>query len=372
MRVALLVNSSWNILNYRRSLIKALLSANYEVVALAPFDNNVKQLEELGCSYVPIKNIRRKGKNPIRDVLLIQELITVYKKHKIDLVLNYTIKPNIYGSIAAHLSRIDSICTVTGLGYSFMTNSTINKIVKRLYKLAFRKSKVVVFQNPDDLKLFVTLGLVSKKKTKLIYGSGIDTDKFQANNNLKNSKIINFLFVGRLLFDKGISELISAVKAMAKVNNNIHLHIVGDIDRNNPASLDDNWLQTYGKHELISFYGCQNDVKSFIEMADVVILPSYREGLPRVMLEALSMEKPVITTDVPGCREVIDTQKNGFLVEAKSSTSLAEAMLKMASLSSSQRIQMGKHGRNLALTKFSSTIVDNEYLKLIKSLSTSN
>jgi glycosyltransferase involved in cell wall biosynthesis len=368
LKIAILVNSSWNILNFRSSLIKALISAEHEVFVLAPFENTVEKIENLGCTYIRIENIRRKGKNPFRDILLIKELTKIFRKFEIDLLMSYTIKPNIYGSISAHFSKVKSICTVTGLGYSFLTKSAVNKVVKRLYKYAFSKADIVVFQNPDDLNLFVNLELVSQNKVKLIYGSGIDTEKFQPYNNIKNSKRVDFLFVGRLLFDKGISELLKAVKSLTETSSDIQLHVVGDIDKNNPASIDEEWLQKFGKSEYITYYGYQDNVKPFIEMADVVILPSYREGLPRVMLEALSMEKPVITTDVPGCREIIDNEMNGFLVPAKSSSHIAEAMLRMVSLSNTERTQMGKHGRIIALSKFSTEIVNSEYLDLVKNM----
>jgi glycosyltransferase involved in cell wall biosynthesis len=249
-----------------------------------------------------------------------------------------------------------------------LTKSSVNKVVIRLYRYAFSKADIVVFQNPDDLNLFVDLELVSMDKVKLIYGSGIDTEQFQPISNVKNSKRVDFLFVGRLLFDKGISELLNAAKELTEVNNDIQLHVVGDFDKNNPASIGEGWLQKFKKNNNITFYGYQDNVKPYIEMSDVVILPSYREGLPRVMLEALSMEKPVITTDVPGCREVIDNEKNGFLVPVKSSTHIAEAMIKMASLSKNERNQMGKHGRVLALRKFSTEIVNSNYLILVNSL----
>ena len=306
--VAIVVNSAWNVYNFRRSLIVELKKEGFKIIAIIPDDGYVSDVSRLVDKYIELKSIVRKGTNPFRDVKLIFELHSIYKKESIDLAFQFTIKPNIYGSLAASILPTKSVSTITGLGYSFLGGNFINKIVLRLYKLAFKYGDIIVFQNLDDKNLIQSLFAIDEKKIRIIRGSGIDSEYFKPNAVINSENpIIKYLFIGRLLYDKGISELRSAFKEASKENKSIELHIVGDIDPNNPASVNMNF--------------------------DVLILPSYREGLPRSILEAMAMQIPVITTNVPGCKDTVKNNVSGLVVPVKNENELKNAIIKMSKMS---------------------------------------
>lgn len=367
MTIAITANSAWNLLNFRKSLILTLKNEGHNLIAVAPHDDAVEKLiEETGVKFVPLNSLSRKGSNPIEDLKLIQEYKNIYKNNKIDVAIQYTIKPNIYGSLAGGRST-KTISNLTGLGYVFMKKSLTNLIAKRLYKMALKKTSYACFHNQIDAQLFKDLNLVSNQKAVVINGSGVDTDYFKATHRTENEKFI-FLFVGRLLFDKGIRELLMAYKKLHKQNQKIELHILGDIDSGNPASLSSEDLNHYITELNLVHHGMQTDVKGYINQSDCVVLPSYREGLPKSLLEAMSMERPFITVNSVGCKHLVEDDKNGLLAKVKSSESLFEAMKKMLNLSKQQRAQMGSAGRQIVLEKYSTEIINNEYIKLISQL----
>ncbi|MEJ6807368.1 MAG: glycosyltransferase, partial [Saprospiraceae bacterium] len=232
--------------------------------------------------------------------------------------------------------------------------------------LAFKISDRVVFQNSDDLELFTDLRIVDKDKTKLIRGSGIDVEYF--NKSSKNvSDNFELLFVGRLLFDKGVVELLEAFSKVLISNSKLVLTLVGGIDQGNPASIGEDVIRKY-ESENICFVGHQSNVKNYIEISDAVVLPSYREGLPRVLLEAMSMSKPIIATNVAGCREVVRHNGNGYLVEPQNPKSLEEAIVKLVRLDEEERGKMGKIGRDMVEVYFSDEIVTTSFLDLIEEI----
>lgn len=361
-KIAIVTNSSWNIINFRLKLIEEL-KKSYKVILISPEDEYSNKLESIATTFF-VKQLKRQGTNPINDVLFKKELERIYKKEKIDLALHFTIKPNIYGSIAAHKAKIPSIAVVTGLGYTFLSNGLAAKVARHLYKFAFKRNSITIFQNPDDQELFRSLNLVDVKKSKLIYGSGIDLEHFKPMKFIKNNTF-NFLFIGRLLYDKGIRELILSFNNAFNNNYNINLHIAGGIDDGNPSAISKIELNSYlAKNKNIIYHNHIDDPRDLISQSDCVVLPSYREGLPRVMLEALAMSKPVITTDVPGCREIV-RNKNGLLVESKSVESLSTALNKMYNLSNEERAQMGERGRIIAQEHFSTDVINKKFLDLI-------
>lgn len=366
--IGLVLNTAWNIYNFRLGLVRALLKAGYQVVAIAPPDEYVAAIEETGARFVPLTSLSRKGVNPFRDLQLYAELVRIFKAERLDAVLLYTIKPNIYGAWAAQRAGIVSIATVTGLGYSFMQKGLVHEIVKRLYRSAFKRSSRVAFQNRDDKALFEELQLVSPEKTLLIKGSGINTDYFQPMSKTAPSDNFVFLFVGRLLYDKGIRELLDAAERLQAARRKTTFWVVGAIDEGNPSAVDQALVQRYHDQGAIHYWGTSNDVRGRIREADVVVLPSYREGLPRVMLESLAMAKPVITTDVAGCRETVEDGKNGYCVPAKDSERLLEALLQMRDLPEAERERMGAAGRALALQEFDERIIIQHYLNLLKKM----
>ncbi|MFZ8860229.1 MAG: glycosyltransferase family 4 protein, partial [Thermocrinis sp.] len=307
-----------------------------------------------------------KGKNPIKDLKLFFEYFLLFRRLKPDLVINFTIKPNIYGSISAGLLGIPSISVITGLGYAFIRESWLTKLVKLLYWLAFRFNRAVVFQNSEDMK---TLEKLCEGSCLLIESSGVDLKHFDPELCKETKKDeFTFLFVGRLLTDKGIYELIKAFESLKKEKPKVKLIIVGSPDEGNPNSVSKGELEKWVKEGLIEWHGFQEDVRPFYCMADCVVLPSYREGLPRVLLEAMAMEKPIITTDAPGCRNVCVDGVNGFLVKPKDVESLYLAMKRMVELGDEKLREFGKAGRRLAEEKYSVERIVGEYINLIEAV----
>lgn len=368
MKIALVANTAWNLVNYRLSLIKGLIEQGNEVLCLAPEVDQYRQLlMNTGVQLVELSALQRKGMNPLKEIQLIKELYSIFKSHKVELILSYTIKPNIYSCFAASKLNIPVICTVTGLGFSFTQKNWLNKIVVSLYKTAFKKAKFVVFQNRDDQNLFIEESICAEQKTILILGSGINTDLFKPSSG-KSKDIFHYLFIGRLLKDKGVLELLEAFEKLCKEFKNVKLSFVGDIDMDNPAALSFTQFNRFKNIDAIEWVGQVQKVSEQLEKADVVVLPSYREGLPRVLLEAISMALPIITTDAPGCKEVIKDGFNGFKVPIKNSLALYEAMKKIYLLTDSDRTFMGVNGRKMALEKFSDQIVIKRYMELINKI----
>lgn len=361
LRIAVVVNAAWNIYNYRLGLIEALIAKGHQVWAVAPNDDFVPKIEAVGCRFIPLQRLSRKGTNPLQDLRLTYELYKIYKDNKIDVALQYTIKPNIYGSFACKFAKIKSICTITGLGYSFLSDGLVNKVVKRLYKKAFKRASLVAFQNNDDLQLFEQLKLVEPHKSTLIKGSGIKTNFFKPLPKTQETAGLVFLFVGRLLYDKGIVEYLEAAKTIKANNPKTEFWIVGALDNENPSAISPDMVNTYHQEGIINYIGQSSDVRSIMQNSDVVVLPSYREGLPRVMLEGLSMAKPLITTDTAGCRETVQDGENGYLVPVKDKDALAQALQKMLNLSVEDRKLMGDKGRALALKEFDEQAIIQRY-----------
>lgn len=366
--VGIVLNTAWNIQNFRLGLIRALLASGAKVVAIAPADEFVPEIEATGCTFVPLKQLARKGVNPFQDLRLAWELAQIYQKNDLDVVLHYTIKPNIYGSMAARWVGIPMISTVTGLGYSFMQEGWVNRIVQQLYRWAFKAKGKVVFQNRDDQQLFIERQLCPAEKTQLIKGSGINTVYFAPQPKKEALDRVVFLFVGRLLYDKGIVELFEAAKLAKAACPEAVFWVVGALDEGNPSALNKAQLEAAQDNGLVKYWGATTDVRSFMCSADVVVLPSYREGLPRVMLESLAMGKPVITTNVAGCRETVKAQENGYLVPAKDSQALAKAMIDLYQKTPEERQAMGAIGRELALAEFDEQVIVQQYQDLIAEL----
>ena len=364
--ILIVVNEPWNILNFRSNLIKKLILEKYAITILAPFDKSIMKLEKLGCK---CKNISmdKKGTNPLLDIIYFLKVLIFIYKSKPDLILCYTIKPNIYASIASSILNISYINNITGLGATFIKNSLITKLVKFLYFIALKKSNKILFQNKDDLELFKKYNLVNIKVVKLIPGSGIDLNRFSINNKefMNSNKIYDFLLVSRLLWDKGIGEFVAAAKIVKKKFSNINFYLLGSIDVENPSSISKKQIADWANEKYINYLGNVEDVRPFLASSKCIVLPSYREGTPRSLLEAGAMSVPIITTNVPGCKETVDDEKNGFLCKVKDPDDLADKMMRFINLSDNQRKLMGIYGRNKMTNNFDEKIVINIYLDII-------
>ncbi|HEY3386726.1 MAG TPA: glycosyltransferase family 4 protein [Saprospiraceae bacterium] len=367
-RIAIVANTTWNIYNFRLNIIRKLISEGHEVIVMSPVDNFISYTESIReVTHIPLHHLYRDSVNPFQDFRLWLELIHLYRKHKPDLIIHYTIKPNIYGGLAARLLRIASIGVITGLGYSLIHEGWINGITRILYKISLPFHRMVIFENLDDKALFEQKRLVSPSKSFAIKGCGVDTTHFSPNGDGRNADIITFTFIGRLLYDKGVREFIDAAHILKNQNQNVQFWLVGDLDKENPSSIRNEDLLKWVRDPSIYYHGATDNVKKFIDRSDCIVLPSYREGMPRVIMEAMAMERPVITTETAGCRETVDSAVNGYLVPVRNANALADAMNTFIKLDPTARNNMGKNGRKKVLKEFDDRIIaDQLYALLMK------
>jgi glycosyltransferase involved in cell wall biosynthesis len=365
MRIAIVINTSWNIFNFRMSLIKALQAEGHEVVAIAPKDAYSVRLEEAGCRYVPLP-MENKGTNPLQDLLLTKRFYDTYRRVRPDVILQYTIKPNIYGTFAARLARIPTINNVSGLGTVFIVQNLVSKVALRLYRLAFRYPARVFFQNHDDQGLFVRHRLVNRRITDVLPGSGIDTVRFAPAPAFVRNEPFVFLMIGRVLYEKGVVEYVEASRLLQAEFPEVRFQLLGALDEAGNIGVKRKVLDAWVAEGLLHYLGTTDDVAAVIAKADCVVLPSYREGTPKTLLEAAAMGKPLIATNVPGCKETVVDGRNGYLCEAKSARDLATKMRQMLHLDDSSLHQMGRNSRKLAVEKFDERFVINKYLEAIE------
>lgn len=365
MRVAIVINTAWNIWNFRRSLVKALQAAGHEVLAIAPPDAYSQRLEtELGCRFVPIL-MENKGTNPLQDAALTRRFYQLYKREQPDVVLHYTIKPNIYGTLAARLAGIPSVNNVSGLGTVFIVKNLVSKVALGLYKFAFRFPKRVFFQNGDDRQLFVSNGLVEAAKTDLLPGSGVDIQRFRPAAGFQRNAPFVFLMIARVLYEKGVEEYFEAARLVREAVPGTRVQLLGGIDESGGVGVKRALFEQWLAAGHVEYLGTSDNVAELLARADCVVLPSYREGTPKTLLEAAAMGKPIVTTDVPGCRETVVDGRNGLLCQVRDAADLAAKMLQILRLSDAELAQMGRAGRQLAETKFDEQIVLDKYLAVV-------
>lgn len=366
MKVAIVLNTSWNIFNFRLGLIKALISNGNKVIAIAPRDNYSDKLVATGCEFHDLV-MDSKGLNPYRDMRLVFELRTIYKKTQPDVILHYTIKPNIYGTIAAGLLGIPSINNVSGLGTVFLWNRPIKLLATAMYKIAFSFTDFVFFQNKEDKKLFEQLVRLEENKVGLLPGSGINIEAFKPLDH-KRQQPFKFLMIARLIMDKGVHEYIKAAEILKKQKVDASFQLLGATDfehkRGIPKEEVDRWIE----EGFIDYLGVTDDVSEIISGSDAVVLPSYREGTPKTLLEGGAMEKPLVTTDVPGCNNVVQDGFNGFLCKVKDPIDLAKKMKTLYELSDDEYIKMAKNSRKVINQRFDEKIVIKKYLDKIQEI----
>ena len=365
-RVVLAANSAWNVLNFRSGLIRALEANDYGPVVVAPADSAIEErLAELPIERVPIR-IERSGVNPVADLRLLLSYRKILKGARAAAFLGFTIKPNIYGCLAARSLGIPALANISGLGTVFIKPGPLLSLVTWMYRLALGRAAVVFFQNPDDRQLFIERRIVREEQARLLPGSGVDLGSF-APAPLPEGPA-TFLLIARLLGDKGVREYVEAAKIVRRDIPDAEFQLLGPIDQENRTAISTSELESWVAEGAVKYLGEAADVRPPIEKSTAVVLPSYREGLPRSLLEAGSMARPLITTDVPGCREVVDDGVNGYLCKAKDAVSLAAAMKQVARLSPEQRRSMAQASRRKVEERFSETNVIAAYLDVLASV----
>lgn len=367
-KIVISVNSSWNILNFRAGVVRTLIDHGYEVIAVAPQDDYSDRLQELGCQYIPLP-MDTNGTHPGRDLLLLFRYFTILRSIKPHAFLGYTVKPNVYGSLAAQALGIPVINNIAGLGATFISNNYLTRIVSGLYKFALRKSNCIFFQNADDRELFINLGVARRENSALLPGSGINLRNYLADVPAPLAgRPFRFLLVARMLRDKGVEEFVEASRLVRQRHPVIECQLLGFVDSANSNSIGANRIRTWEDEGVVKYLGRTDDVRPFLAQADCVVLPSYREGVPRSLLEAAAMARPIIATDVVGCRDAVDDMANGLLCEVKNATDLARKMLEMFEMTPNQRITMGAAGRRKMEVEFDEQIVTQKYLHVLSSI----
>lgn len=352
-KIVIISQYSPSLIIFRGDLIRTMVELGHKVICLGPEAGFEQPLQELGADYRQIP-LHRTGLNPLKDVKTLFSLRKVLKETKPDIVFSYTVKPIVYGSIAAHMAGVRRMyAMITGLGYVFIGQTfkqrLLTQIVAFLYRRGLKYNQVVFFQNPDDLHLFVSESIVPKTaKPVLVNGSGVNIEKF-AFAPPKLSPVA-FLLIARLIKDKGILEYVESARLLKQKYPAAKFQLLGPLDIN-PAAITQEQLERWTKEGIIEYLGKTNDVRPYIAEASVYVLPSYREGTPRSVLEAMSMGRPIITTDAPGCRKTVIDGKNGFLVPVKDVDALKSAMEKFI-LEPDLISQMGKQSRVIAEEKY--------------------
>lgn len=364
IHVLMTVNAAWNIWNFRRPLVEALIADGHRITVLAPADEASARLQALGCVVRPLA-MSVKGLNPIEDLRLERRFAQAFRAEPPDIVLSYTIKNNIFGATPAIAAGVPFVPNVTGLGTAFLSGRLLEMVSVQLYRRAFASLPCVFFQNADDRDLFVEYGIVRNDQTKLLPGSGIDLAQFAPAPMPDTVAPPVFLMIARLLRDKGVLEFVEAAREIKARHPAARFQLLGSLGSNNRTAIDAEMVDGWVNEGVVEYLGTADDVRPVIAAATCVVLPSYREGAPRTLIEAAAMSRPVIATDVPGCRAVVDRDASGFLCEARNARSLAEAFERFLALPPAARAAMGSAGRAKMAREFDQALVIEAYREAI-------
>lgn len=359
--IAVCANQAWNLLNFRAGLIAALIERGFAVHAIAPPDPaGEARLARLGCSFSPAP-IDSAGLMPHRDLATFLALRRILARVRPVAWLSWTIKPNIYGTLAAGRAGIPALPNVSGLGTAFIRRGLLTRLAQTLYRLAFRTAPAVFFQNRDDRDEFVAAGLVRPAQARLLPGSGIDPAAWSPPAGGRPAPR-RFLMLARVVADKGVREYVAAARVIRARWPDARFILMGDLTAANRTAIPAAEVAGWVAEGVIEHHAPVDDVRAAIAAADFVVLPSYREGLSRVLLEAAAMGRPIVTTAVPGCRDVVRDGINGFLCAPRDSAALAAALHRAATCSDAEWQRLGQAGRERVLAEFSAEQVHARYL----------
>lgn len=362
MKIAFVANTSWNIFNFRKGLVKHFLSKGHEVIVLAPKDEYTSKVEDWGARWIETP-LYGTGINPMQDLKYLFLLRRTLKNENPDVVLSYTIKSNIYSCLASRNMSIPIICNVSGLGTAFLVKGTAGRIALWLYRIAFKSAGFVFFQNVDDKELFTSKVKVPEEKTGLLPGSGIDLTEFRYSKpNL--TKPTKFLMISRLIVEKGVLEFVEAAAFFSK-EGDVTFSLAGRFDEHHARSILKEDLDKWVEKKWITYIPHSDKIIELIDEYEVIVLPSYREGTPRTLLEGAAMGRALLASNVAGCKEVIRDGENGFLFEVKNAKSLISKIKLYLSLSTSERLKLSAESRRLVEEKFDETLIIQNYEEVI-------
>lgn len=360
-------NTLWGLLNFRGEIIEHYIKKGDQIILIAPQDEHTELLAEVpkNVTFMPVKMERNKT-NPFSDLKYFINVFKIYKKEKPDYIFHYTIKPNIYGSIAAKLNGIKSSAMMAGLGYSFRNNNFVSKVGRFLYKIGLLCTDNLFLLNADNVDEILKRKICNKNKINFLKGGeGVNLAKFDYTDN--KSQITTFLYIGRILYDKGYQEFVDCAKAIKKTRQDVNFEILGTIDPNYPNSVQLSTVMEDQRKGYINYIGFTKDIKQVYKRKGIVVtLPSYYgEGLNRSLMEACATGKPIITTDNPGCKETVRNGINGYIVKPRSSKQLTEVVSRYLQLSNDEKEEMSKESRKLAEELFDINFVIKKYDELI-------
>ena len=363
-KIILFANTDWYLYNFRLKLASKLCEQGHELFLLSPPGDFHTRLREQGYQWIPFP-LSRQGINPFNEIKTLVRLISIYKQIRPEIVHHFTIKPVIYGSIAAHILSISGIInSITGLGHLFIDSGFVTHMLRGLAKWLYRislRGTQVIFENPEDRNTFIQNKFIEPEQSHLILGTGVDVNKFRPSE--KGNSIPLVLFSSRLLMTKGLVEFMEAIEILHQKKLMARFAVAGTPDPGNPASISEAQLNLWKKSDLAEWWGWQDDMPAALAKTDIFCLPSYREGIPNALLEACASGLPIVTTDVPGCRDVVQHGVNGLLVPPRDANALASA-LEALLISPDRRITMGTAGRQLALNRFSLSHIISQNLEV--------
>lgn len=364
--IALLSNTAWSMYNFRKGLLRSLAAEGYEVVVVAPEDGYGKHIEALGCRFEPV-SINRYQASPVDDWRYFMQLRRIFKKRGVQFAISYTIKPNIYGSVLCYLMGISVIAVVTGLGQLFTNPSWKTKLIKPLYRFALGKARQIWFLNREDQAIFNAMGLAPARSSFYLPSEGVDTAFLTSNYiNGKSPDHFTFLFAGRLMEEKGVRDFVAAAGIVKKTFPNVAFEMLGFIESDYPTAIGIDEIRDWEQQGLIRFLGATDDIKTHLQRSDCLVLPTYyREGAPKILLEAASMEKTIITTDNVGCRDIVQHGVNGYLCNIKDPENLAHWMLQLLKLPYGERRLMGQRSRAIVVQQFDEKLIIQRYLNVL-------
>ena len=365
--IVLSANSCWNLVNFRGALISGLHAGGYRIAAFAPVDRHAGELRRRGIEVHDVP-VARSGMNPMADFKLLLRYRALLRKLRPAAYCSFTIKPNVYGALAARMAGVPAIANVTGLGTTFLSHSVLWRSTAGLYRAAFRRAHRVFFHNSEDFAIFVDQKIVRPGQGRVIPGSGVDLEQFKPDAALQMAGAPRFLFIGRAIRDKGIVEFMDAARLLRGRMPEARFQILGNPDPGNPTSVDPAEFQSWIGAGLTEHLGEHDDVRPHIAQATAVVLPSYREGLSRALLEGAAMGKPLVGSDVAGCRELVEEGITGALCRPRDASSLADAMERIGRMPAEELREMGRAARAKVEREFGEDIVVDAYLTVLGEL----
>lgn len=358
MKILILANNDVGLYKFRKELIEKLIKLGHQMIISLPDGELIPKLVEMGCEFIDT-SIDRRGINPFTDLKLFHIYVKMIKSISPDIVITYTIKPNIYGGLAARKGKIPYYINITGLGTAFQKENIIKKAVICLYNIACKKAKILFFENKQNSQIFIEKGIISKERTCVLNGAGVNIEEYPFAEYPKKEEPIRFLFVGRVMKEKGINELLEAFLKLRQ-ESNVFLDLIGPIE---DLEYQKRLKELHGI-KGIHYYGFQKDVKPYIRKCHCMVLPSYHEGMANTLLEAGCMGRPLITTDICGCREAVNG-KNGMTVKCQSVEDLYDKMKRFVNLSHEIKECMGAESHKYISENFSKEKVVQDTINII-------